>query len=300
MADAIRVLEDAAFRLSIIDKVQNPFIRAQLQTYDRYSPREQREVSASTTVRLKGLLSSPAMYTMFTADGCYDMEEGQRQKDIVLVNTAGADDEIMLACSFLINDYMYSAQTLHQEGLLNEKRPALIIGDEFQLYASIQTAQLLDRWRGIGLHAILAHHDSFQLDYRDKSGYLKNTREIQMGTEAIFGGITARPELESVTWRLFMDKIDPNRMADVETPFTFMKEETRLQFSAQLSRAKANGMSYPETWGNTKGGALSLVKTLGNTGLRSPHRPVSANLKIIGKSTLIHNFSVGYALLTGT
>ena len=46
--------------------------------------------------------------------------------------------------------------------------------------------------------------------------------------KVVFGGIIDPEELKLLAQMMFLDQLDPNKLADVKTPFTISHEETRI------------------------------------------------------------------------
>ena len=71
-----------------------------------------------------------------------------------------------------VTDLDTDCKELHQEGVIDQAHPVMLLADEFPEMATVNWAKNIDLGRGIGLHTVFAHHHSFQLKYQDESGYL--------------------------------------------------------------------------------------------------------------------------------
>lgn len=207
LVEALHLIDEtnAAIRRSLTSEITDEYTRAQWQGFNRMTPREFREVFASTQNRLIEFLGSERMRRIFgqktnTVDFHRIMDEGC----IVLVNLSWgksiSPQNARMLGTLLIND-LFTAARGRPEG----SRPFYLYIDEFAEFANEDTAQILDQCRKWGLHLILAHQHLNQL--KSVSEKLYDSVRTNAKTKLIFGGLTPE-DAEILARQVFMGEFD--------------------------------------------------------------------------------------------
>lgn len=193
-------------RKYLTEGIEDPIIRGEWQSVNRFKPKEFEERFLSTGNRLLEFLSSPIVRMIIgqiknTLDVRQIMDEGK----VLLVNLSSSKDlmsdmNARLLGTLLVNDFFMKAR-----GRPRDSRPFYLYIDECARYMNEDVARILDETRKFGLHLILAHQHLGQLKKAGDEVYksvMTNAR-----TKMVFGGL-APEDAEEMARQVFLGEFD--------------------------------------------------------------------------------------------
>lgn len=175
---ALRLLVDAPFRERVVARVRDPLVRFYwTREFAAYPPAFLAEVISPVQNKLAAVLTSPHLRAILgQRRSTITAAEILRDGRVFVANLAkgriGEDASAMLGAalvtSFQLGAYRRAALSV------DERRPLVLIVDEFQNFATQSFAELLAEARKYGLALVVAHQHLSQLDHGLTSALLGN------------------------------------------------------------------------------------------------------------------------------
>jgi hypothetical protein len=259
LIEALHLIDEGNtdIRRLLTNDIADEYTYSQWQGFNKMSPREFRDVFASTQNRLMEFLGSPRMRRIFgqgtqTVDFRTIMDEGY----ILLVNLSWgksiSPQNARMLGTLLVND-LFSAARNRQEG----SNPFYLYIDEFAEFANEDTAQILDQCRKWGLHLVLAHQHLQQLKQTDEKVY--HSVMTNAKTKLVFGGLSVE-DTEILAKQIFMGEFDIDEVKHTLRSRKVMdyREETRVV----KSQSHASG----DSWSNSSGSVTANGYGSGQSG----------------------------------
>jgi energy-coupling factor transporter ATP-binding protein EcfA2 len=185
LPDILRILADTSFRREVLAKVTNEQVRYfWRQEFPKYNPRYRQEMIAPIQNKVGAFLADPRLRAIFIGE----KQELRFRKimdggGVFLANLSkGAlgDDSSNLLGSLLVTTLSLAAYS-RVEIPPEERRPFFIYLDEFQLFTTLSTANMVSELRKFGIGLVLAHQHLHQLEPEVRHAILAN-----MGTVITF------------------------------------------------------------------------------------------------------------------
>jgi energy-coupling factor transporter ATP-binding protein EcfA2 len=179
LADVLRLLDDAAFRRSAMEKVPNPQVRDfWLREYASYPVRFRAEAIAPIQNKVGAFLADPRLRRILTQPhSAFDLREIMDSGKILLVNLAKGkigEDTASLLGALLVTRIGLAALG-RAEVQETERRDFFVYLDEFQTFTTLSLANMLSELRKYHVGMVLAHQYLSQLAPEIRDAILGNT-----------------------------------------------------------------------------------------------------------------------------
>jgi type IV secretory pathway TraG/TraD family ATPase VirD4 len=168
LADVLRLLDDKAFRASIVPQIRNEQVRQfWITEYDHYPPRQRAEAIAPIQNKVGAFLADPTLRRILTSPEKplqfrRIMDEGK----ILIVNLARGqvgEDTAALLGALLVTTATLAAFS-RSEMDATERRPFFIYLDEFQSFTTRSLATMTAELRKYGIGVVASHQYLTQVE----------------------------------------------------------------------------------------------------------------------------------------
>jgi hypothetical protein len=170
-----RLLVDDAYRARIVSRVRDPVVRLfWTREFPSYGRGLQSEAVAPVLNKLGALLSPAVRRVIGQAKPKLSILESLNEGRVVIADLSGVGRD----AAQTIGALLVAAITIAAESRAGtpkaERRPFLLIADEFHAYTTASISELLSEGRKFGLSAVLAHQFTHQLPKEILAGILGN------------------------------------------------------------------------------------------------------------------------------
>ncbi len=184
LPDILRLISDASFRAMVVKSITNEQVkRFWLTEFPHYNPRYRQETIAPIQNKVGAFLADPRLYRIFTGGEELRFRRIMDEGRVLLVNLSRGElgeDSSNLLGSLLVTTLSLAAYS-RGECPREERTPFFIYLDEFQLFTTLSTANMISEMRKFGIGLILAHQHLGQLAPEVRHAVLGN-----MGTLVTF------------------------------------------------------------------------------------------------------------------
>lgn len=178
LADILRLLDDAAFRRSVISRVYNPQVRNfWLREYESYPARFRAEAIAPIQNKVGAFLAHPRLQRILTQpQSSFALRSVMDEGRILLINLAkgrlGQDAAALLGALMLSG--LQVAALSRADTPETERRDFFIYVDEFPSFATSSLTSMLAELRKYHVGLVLAHQHLSQLEFGVRDAILGN------------------------------------------------------------------------------------------------------------------------------
>jgi DNA helicase HerA-like ATPase len=175
----LRLLVDSSFRMRLLRRVHDPVVRTfWLKEFPMFSKQFEGEVLAPVLNKLGALAAPSVRRVVAQVHPRVSMQDVVEKGRVLLVDLSGIgrDAAELLGALIVASVGLAAFARVHQPRA--ERRPFLLVADEFQSYTTLAFAELLAQGRKFGLCAALAHQHLAQLEPEIRAAVLGNTGTI--------------------------------------------------------------------------------------------------------------------------
>lgn len=178
LADVLRLLEDAAYRRRVADRVANPQVRHfWLGEYENYPARFRAEAVAPIQNKVGAFLANPVLQKILVqARSSFDLRQVMDQGRILLVNLSKGrlgEDPAALLGSLIVSQIGLAALS-RADVAESGRRDFNVYLDEFQSFTTLGLATMLSELRKYRVSFVLAHQYLTQLELPVRDAILGN------------------------------------------------------------------------------------------------------------------------------
>ncbi len=173
------LLTNAAFRRKLVGRLDDPVLQSFWAWYGSLSDAQRTEVIAPLSNKLRSFTLRRRVRAVIGQTDGLDLAEALDGK-ITLISlakgTVGADAAALIGAAMISR--LWTAIQARASESLAERRPAVVICDEFQDFAAISSvfADAVAQSRGYGVAWVLSHQHLAQLDRDTRQAVLANCR----------------------------------------------------------------------------------------------------------------------------
>lgn len=238
--------KDNAFRPAIIEKIDNPDIKAEWEWLSSIKDDKREERTESCFNRIRMFVNHEIIRPII---GQYtktiDFPEVLAGQKILLINLSRqgviSDNEQQMLGTLIVNELLTAAFARPKDS----RPPYYLAIDEFQHFVTKDICEILDGGRKFGLHLILAHQLLNQLKARDPEVYYSTLTNAR--TKVVFGGMNDE-DLDILSRELFTGEFDPDEIKDEIWQTKFRPVE-----SSRTVTSYSSGESSSESTGRSSG-----------------------------------------------
>ena len=193
----LRLLVDSTFRLRLLQKVADPVVRTfWLKEFPLFSKQFEGEVLSPVLNKLGALTAPSVRRVLGQVHPRVSLQDVLHQGRILLVDLSGIGRDAAELLGALIVTSVGVAAFARGSLPVADRRPFLLVADEFQGYTTLAFAELLAQGRKFGLCAALAHQHLAQLDPQVKAAVLGNAGTLAAFNLSAEDAAELEPEFE--------------------------------------------------------------------------------------------------------
>jgi Helicase HerA, central domain/TraM recognition site of TraD and TraG len=218
------------YRPAIIERIQNPDIKAEWQWLSAIKDDKREERTESCFNRIRLFVNHEIIRPIIgQTTRTIDFPEVLAGRKILLVNLSGqhviSDNEQQLLGTLIVNELLTAAFARPKD----QRQPFYLAIDEFQHFVTKDICEILDGGRKFGLHLILAHQLLHQLKAKDPEVYYSTLTNAR--TKVVFGGMNDE-DLDILARELFTGEFNPDEIKDETWQTKFKPVETTRTITA--------------------------------------------------------------------
>lgn len=246
--------DNSAFRKALMEKVSDPYVRADWQEFEKLPKGDKLTVVESSRNRLRRVIqAAPLQMMLAQAKNTLNLKEVLDDGKYLLANLGGISppETQRLIGALLVNGIFHAAK------LRDSRRPRhwWLLCDEFGEFATRDFANSLDQLRKFGVHMVLVHQRLAQLQREDPdvlSAVVTNCK-----IKVVFGGLE-RPEAERMSRELFTGQVRGDRVKHIATQTKFRPRQSTFTV---IGESWSDTDSESESWGESSGTSSGFSDT---------------------------------------
>lgn len=193
----VRLLTDESYRMRVVSRVEDPVTRSFWLTEFPSLGKFATEVTAPVLNKL-GALSSPVVRRVVAqTTPRLRLREVMDEGRILICDLSGIGRDATALIGALLVSGLDIAAHLRAGTLASERRPFLLVADEFQTYITRSFLSILAESRKFGLAAVLAHQHAAQLEPEVRAAILGNAGTLASFAVSAEDAKTLAPEFGS-------------------------------------------------------------------------------------------------------
>ena len=215
LTELVLLLENSAFRNSLIEATSDPVARRDWQNAALFSPEKFDDQIGSTLNRLQAFIRNELFEASFgQTETSLDLRRALDEGSIILVNcsqTGGkvSEEDCQLFATLMLSDLWTAAKEREKA---DTPKPFYVYIDEFQNFVTETIAKNLDQARGYGLHLTLAHQYPKQLKNEGEAGVKIYDSVLANASSKIVFRMEHPEDLESLAKWLYIRTVNPDKV----------------------------------------------------------------------------------------